>query len=1456
MKAPISMCIIVKNDPILEECLKSFKDFVQEIVIVDTGSTDGTAEIARKYANIFEVYTDCNDPETGLINDFSMARNRSFDLATQPWIMWCDSDDIIENAQDLFRITQEFEMSNKDLEGVAYLFPYEYSYDPNGKCICRHYRERLFYNKKLFAFTNPVHEVVIPKPGAKVALITREEVLFKHRRQFSNKIMEGGRNLRILRKHFEKVGESDARQMYYLGLECCNTGLIEEAIKLLSRYIEISGWDDERCMASYKLCDIYQGLGKFEEGLKWAFKSVEINEQWGEGYFALARMFYHLANNGGPQEGRNWERCAHFAKEGLKCPPTKTLLFVNPNERDVEIHKYLNFALNKTGRVEEALESTKTGLANQPDEPGLLGNKKLYEAFLSRNRVMEAANILKTNGNIGEEDVNNISKIINNQPLNILSTNNATIPAINTAILDNSIPNSSITINPINIQSYNDISILLSAEDRLDIVFFIGDGVEIWTPKTIKITGMGGSETAAWQISKLLAARGHRVRVFSGCGNDEGFYEGVEYLQSQKYQNLICDVLIVSRRADMLADQFNVQAKLKLLWVHDVYALNATNELLLKADRILALSNWHKQNIINVHNLHETHVITTRNGIDLARFDKAIPRNRFKAVNSSSPDRSWPVLLEVWPRIKAQVPAAELHLYYGFKNWEYSAQFQPGHTELIARLKQRIKELEPMGVVYHDRVNQQQLGEEFLSSGCWIYPTWFSETNCQLKGSFIFTKDGIKLIEDIKIGDLVLTHKGRFRKVTQLIQKEYDGNIYSIKRRKNFNPIVLTEEHPLLTATFHNRNDAKGTRVYNHNNLKVDWATPLELQPKLNYLLSPKMEFGNLTHIKLSDYIDLPVINGMIGPKIKRSHYRYVKNEIEITDEFMYMLGLFAAEGCSSAKRGKQKPNYSKITFAMHLREMPKAQRVINFFGSGEIAPMSEYGIVVIIYNSVWAKFMANQIGTGVSKRIPPFVWECSKEHQHAFMMGMFEGDGCKRISNDHNNAHKKYKSASYTSISPSLAYGMTQLLANQGIYADISFATSRRAYVIDWQEEAKCPQHIDLEAGFATRITNIQSEHYKGMVYNFEVEEDRSYVTDRTIVHNCISAMEAQAAGLRMVSSPIAALNETVADRGILIEGDWASAEYQNKFVAAVIEAMNKEENSDRLILQQYAKDHFSWTTLAGDWEKMFKDLIEELKTNPVVPYQPTEQYKATKKEEKPMISNTSTNQIVKLNIGCGPNIFPYDGWTNYDHDSEYFNNHIKLLKEQPYENIWTPYHTIAKYAKETKEHLEVKQHDIRKSFPQHGDNSVDVIYLGQVIEHINYFHEAPRLIKECYRMLKPKGVLRITTPDIELLLNACINNEMSKFNSEQPEFYKAEDPFSQLAMIMFGSAGENSTWDHFEGHQFLYGKRSMHKLLIMSGFTNIYFSYEAGRSHSPILEKETKDEGMTHSFISEAVK
>ncbi|MDE5995713.1 MAG: glycosyltransferase family 2 protein, partial [Eubacterium sp.] len=86
--ATISLCMIVKNEEkVLARCLESIKNAVDEIIIADTGSTDNTKEIAKKYTD--KIY------DFEWVDDFSKARNFSFSKASKDYIMWLDADDII-----------------------------------------------------------------------------------------------------------------------------------------------------------------------------------------------------------------------------------------------------------------------------------------------------------------------------------------------------------------------------------------------------------------------------------------------------------------------------------------------------------------------------------------------------------------------------------------------------------------------------------------------------------------------------------------------------------------------------------------------------------------------------------------------------------------------------------------------------------------------------------------------------------------------------------------------------------------------------------------------------------------------------------------------------------------------------------------------------------------------------------------------------------------------------------------------------------------------------------------------------------------------------------------------------------------------------------------------------------------------------------------------------------------
>ncbi len=90
--ATISLCMIVKNEEMhIARCLESVAELVEEIIIVDTGSTDRTLEIASRYTTKVFSYP--------WKDNFADARNYSFSRASMDYCMWMDADDVLEETE-------------------------------------------------------------------------------------------------------------------------------------------------------------------------------------------------------------------------------------------------------------------------------------------------------------------------------------------------------------------------------------------------------------------------------------------------------------------------------------------------------------------------------------------------------------------------------------------------------------------------------------------------------------------------------------------------------------------------------------------------------------------------------------------------------------------------------------------------------------------------------------------------------------------------------------------------------------------------------------------------------------------------------------------------------------------------------------------------------------------------------------------------------------------------------------------------------------------------------------------------------------------------------------------------------------------------------------------------------------------------------------------------------------
>lgn len=186
----ITACMIVKNEEaILNRCLDSFKDIVDEIVIVDTGSTDRTKEIALQYTD--KIY------DFEWINDFAAARNYSFSKATMDYIYVADADEVIdEENRQRFHLLKEAMLPEIDIVQMYYTNQLQYGTTYN---YDKEYRPKLFRRLRQFTWQDPIHETVKLEPviyDSEIEII-HKPVTSHAQRDFANffKVMENGDRL-------------------------------------------------------------------------------------------------------------------------------------------------------------------------------------------------------------------------------------------------------------------------------------------------------------------------------------------------------------------------------------------------------------------------------------------------------------------------------------------------------------------------------------------------------------------------------------------------------------------------------------------------------------------------------------------------------------------------------------------------------------------------------------------------------------------------------------------------------------------------------------------------------------------------------------------------------------------------------------------------------------------------------------------------------------------------------------------------------------------------------------------------------------------------------------------------------------------------------------------------------------------------------------------------------------
>ena len=151
----ITLCMIVKNEEaFLARCLDSLEGLMDEIVIVDTGSTDRTKEIAAKYTDKVFDYK--------WIDDFSDARNYSFSKSSMDYIYVADADEVLDDAnrQEFMNLKQ---CMDERIEIVQMKYKNDIA-DNNVQNSVLEYSPKLFKRLREFSWIDPIHETIRTTP--------------------------------------------------------------------------------------------------------------------------------------------------------------------------------------------------------------------------------------------------------------------------------------------------------------------------------------------------------------------------------------------------------------------------------------------------------------------------------------------------------------------------------------------------------------------------------------------------------------------------------------------------------------------------------------------------------------------------------------------------------------------------------------------------------------------------------------------------------------------------------------------------------------------------------------------------------------------------------------------------------------------------------------------------------------------------------------------------------------------------------------------------------------------------------------------------------------------------------------------------------------------------------------------------------------------------------------------
>ena len=352
-------------------------------------------------------------------------------------------------------------------------------------------------------------------------------------------------------------------------------------------------------------------------------------------------------------------------------------------------------------------------------------------------------------------------------------------------------------------------------------------------------------------------------------------------------------------------------------------------------------------------------------------------------------------------------------------------------------------------------------------------------TPCFPAGTIIATKRGFLPIEQVIVGDEVITHTGVFKKVLRRGTRLAP----TIRLKGQGHPcMVTTEEHPFLSK----RREAKSTRIQNKP-VRLAWWSKTEWTP------SKDMVGRHWAYPTIWPSLPIPpIIN--YGNEIVNA---------KIDENLMVLAGMYVGDGWVRIDKRR-----GSILLGINEKKAIVAREAARLCGLNTTESQERTVIKLTIHGRAIARWMKDNFGSGAeNKNLPLWLLGASRRLKEAFVKGYRTTDGSAGSQN--------WEAMVGLTVSKQLAFNMRSLGISLGYSVSVQYHEPPPTKVIEGRTVNQKPQWIFTYSN-STR-SSVEKEGYRWQlvrskiktekiehVYNIEVEEDHSYLADGIVVHNC----------------------------------------------------------------------------------------------------------------------------------------------------------------------------------------------------------------------------------------------------------------------------------------------------------------------------------------------------------------